>query len=214
MKINVAIVEDDHEMRTGLKAIVDMAAETQCIGAYPNAEAFIDSGTAAESQVVLMDINLPGMSGITCVQQLKKEFPELLFMMCTVVEDDEKIFDSLCAGASGYILKTSPGLQLINSILELTRGGSPMSSSIARKVINMFRNNIPKNSDLDKLSSREKEILSLLSKGYRYKEIAEKLFISIDTVRTHIRNIYDKLQVQSRTEAINKIFPDRGNPAI
>ncbi|MFP4470043.1 MAG: LuxR C-terminal-related transcriptional regulator [Bacteroidales bacterium] len=214
MKINVAIVEDDHEMRTGLKAIVDMASETQCIGAYPNAEAFIDSGMAAEAQVVLMDINLPGMSGITCVHKMKHEFPELLFMMCTVVEDDEKIFDSLCAGASGYMLKTSPGLQLINSIVELTRGGSPMSSSIARKVINMFRTNITKNSDLDKLSSREKEILSLLSKGYRYKEIAEKLFISIDTVRTHIRNIYDKLQVQSRTEAINKMFPNRGNSAF
>jgi len=128
-------------------------------------------------------------------------------MMCTVYEDNENVFDSLCAGATGYLLKNSPPGKIVDAIIELYKGGSPMSSVIARKVMTPFQPASEQSTDMEKLTKREREMLDLLAKGYRYKEIAERLFISFETVRTHIHNIYEKLQVQSRTEALNKVFP-------
>jgi DNA-binding NarL/FixJ family response regulator len=154
-----------------------------------------------------MDIHLPGISGIECVKQLKPVLPQTQFMMCTVYEDNENVFDSLCAGASGYLLKNNPPGKITDAIIDLYHGGSPMSSTIARKVINAFQPVFQKNKEAESLTKRELELLELLAKGYRYKEIADKLFISFETVRTHIHNIYEKLHVQSRIEAVNKVFP-------
>jgi DNA-binding NarL/FixJ family response regulator len=150
---------------------------------------------------------LPGISGIECIKQIKPALPLTQFMMCTVYEDNENVFDSLCAGATGYLLKNSPPGKITEAIIDLYHGGSPMSSTIARKVIRAFQPSVKQTTDIEKLTKREREMLDLLAKGYRYKEIADRLFISFDTVRTHIHHIYEKLQVQSRTEALNKVFP-------
>ena len=157
--------------------------------------------------IVLMDIHLPGISGIECVKKLKPSLAFTQFMMCTVYEDNENVFDSLCAGATGYLLKNSPPSKITEAIIDLYHGGSPMSSVIARKVIQTFKPTTGQNKDIEKLTNREREMLDLLAKGYRYKEIADQLSISFETVRTHIHNIYEKLHVQSRTEALNKAFP-------
>ncbi len=153
---------------------------------------------------MLVGIHLPRMSGIELISILKAEYPSVQFLICTSYEDDEKVFNGLKAGASGYILKKSVE-KLAESIIEVYNGGSPMSSQIARKVVSSFQPTKP-SAQFEMLSQREKEVLEYLSKGYRYKEIAEKLFLSIETIRTHIRNIYGKLQVNSRTEALNKIY--------
>jgi len=158
-----------------------------------------------EPDVVLMDINLPGMSGIECTRKLKARQPGLSIMVLTVYDDDEMIFESLKAGASGYLLKKTPPAKLLEAILELHNGGSPMSSRIARRVVQAFQAMGPSSKETENLSKREHEVLSYLVKGYRYKEIAETLFISIETVRTHLRNIYEKLHVRSRSEAVLKV---------
>ncbi len=206
-KIKVAIVEDDKEMREGLEAIVRFHPQLKCLASYPSAEEALAQISGIVPDIVLMDIHLPGISGIECVKQLKPILPQTQFMMCTVYEDSETVFDSLCAGATGYLLKNSPPGKITDAIMDLYHGGSPMSSTIARKVINTFKPESKKNTEVDNLTKREHELLELLAKGYRYKEIADKLFISFDTVRTHIHNIYEKLHVQSRTEAVNKVFP-------
>jgi DNA-binding NarL/FixJ family response regulator len=155
-----------------------------------------------------MDIDLPGMNGIECIRLLREKCAQTQFMMLTVFEDDEKIFRSLEAGASGYMLKRTGPDELVAAIRSLTAGGSPMNAQIARRVVASFQKNIPKaqNAEVEQLTRREMELLDLLSKGYRYKEIASRLFISVDTVRTHIRNIYTKLHVNSKIEAINKVY--------
>jgi DNA-binding NarL/FixJ family response regulator len=206
-KIKVIIVEDDHEMREGLKSIIQSNPALECTDAFASGEEALDQIPARSPDIVLMDIHLPGISGIECIKQLKPSLPHTQFMMCTVYEDNENVFDSLCAGASGYLLKNSPPIKITDSIIDLYQGGSPMSSTIARKVIQAFRPATVQHADIEKLTPRERELLDLLSKGYRYKEIADKLFISFETVRTHIHNIYEKLHVQSRTEALNKAFP-------
>jgi DNA-binding NarL/FixJ family response regulator len=175
------------------------------LDSFPNAERFIEHVDELKPDVVLMDIGLPKMSGIDCVEIVKQKHPEMQFLMCTNFDDDQKVFDALRAGANGYVLKNAEVQTIIQSISEVYRGGSPMSRSIARKVIESFHSKELKEIKYD-LSNRESEILNLLSKGYRYKEIGAQLFISTETVRTHIRNIYGKLQVQSRTEAINKYY--------
>ncbi|MEJ7770126.1 MAG: response regulator transcription factor, partial [Chitinophagaceae bacterium] len=164
-----------------------------------------------QPQVVLMDINLGGISGIECVRRLKPLHPDILFMMCTVYEEDEKIFEALSAGANGYILKKTSPNKLLEAIRELNEGGAPMSSQIARKVVAAFRNkSIPEESSpsasINLLSNREKEILEWLAKGMLYKEIAGQLFISPETVRKHVYHIYEKLHVNNRIEAVNKYF--------
>jgi DNA-binding NarL/FixJ family response regulator len=207
LRIRVVIVEDDHEMREGLESIIQSHPALKCIDAFASGEEAMDKIPARVPDIVLMDIHLPGISGIECIKQLKPSLPHTQFMMCTVYEDNENVFDSLCAGASGYLLKNSPPSKITDSIIDLYQGGSPMSSTIARKVIQAFRPATAQHTDIEKLTPRERELLDLLSKGYRYKEIADKLFISFETVRTHIHNIYEKLHVQSRTEALNKAFP-------
>ena len=203
--IQVAIVEDIREIKEGLELLIDSSEGFRCIKTYSNAEEAMEDLPLINPDVVLMDINLPGINGIEAVRSLKPKIPATQFNMSTVYEDDENIFESLKAGASGYLLKKTAPSKILESITEVFNGGSPMSSQIARKVIGSFQQ---KNSieDSSLLTQREKEILKLLARGLRYKEIATELTISIDTVRTHTRHIYEKLQVQSRIEAINKVM--------
>ena len=206
-KIKVAIVEDDREMREGLESIVQTDPSLECVAAYSSGEAALNDIGNHIPDIVLMDIHLPGISGIGCIKQLKPLFPSTQFMMCTVYEDNDNVFDSLCAGATGYLLKNSPPDRITEAINSLYQGGSPMSPTIARKVIGAFQVNTNPGSVVEKLTKRELEMLDFLAKGYRYKEIADQLCISFETVRTHIHNIYEKLHVQSRTEALNKMYP-------
>lgn len=203
--IRVVIVEDDKEFLKGISRTLTLSEELAVLETFVNAESFIKEVNTLNPEIVLMDIGLPKLSGIECMKQLKLLYPKMQFLIWTTFEDDEKIFDALKAGASGYILKTATAQQLIQAIVELYKGGSPMSSSIARKVIASFHAPQIKQSEYN-LTNRESEILELLAKGYRYKEIAEKLFVSIETVRSHVHHIYEKLQVSSRTDALNKVF--------
>lgn len=202
--IRVAIVEDIKEIREGLQMLIDGSDGFVCTQAYATAEEALEKMPGLCPDVALMDINLPGINGIEAVRRLKTQCTHTQFIMSTVYEDDESIFESLKAGASGYLLKKTAPTKILDSITEIYHGGSPMSGQIARKVIATFQQ---KDSidDSELLTQREKEILKSLAKGLRYKEIASDFNIGIETVRSHARNIYEKLQVQSRTEAINKI---------
>ena len=204
--IRVAIVEDDNDIRQSFEAIIGSAPGYACLKTYDNAEAAVADIPALKPDVVIMDIHLPGMSGIDAVRILKEEMPSVQIAMCTVYEDDEHIFNALRAGASGYLLKRTTPDKLLEAVSDLHQGGSPMSSEIARRVVASFRKATAPPPELAALTPREKEILDLLAKGYLYKEIAAELFISIETVKRHIHNIYEKLHVQTRTEALNKVF--------
>ncbi len=209
MDISIAIVEDNHDIRHALEQIIEMADGYSLAGSYNSGEDALLKIPQIKPQVVLIDINLGGINGIEVVKLLKKNMTEVLFMMCTIYEEDEKIFEALSAGASGYILKKTAPDKLLTAIKELQDGGSPMSSQIARKVVTHFQNSSNKsmvNDSLDLLSSREKEILEMLSKGLLYKEIAEKVFISPQTVRKHVYHIYEKLHVSNRIEAVNAFY--------
>ena len=204
--ISVCIVEDNDDIRQALEQIIMMANGYEFRGSFTSAENAIYGIPRLKPNVVLMDINLGGMSGIDCVRELKPKNPDILFMMCTVYEEDEKIFEALAAGANGYILKkTAPG-NLLESIRELADGGAPMSSQIARKVVAVFQEKNPSSGLLDNLSNREHEILQLLAKGMLYKEISTRLGIAQETVRKHVYHIYEKLHVNNRVEAVNKYF--------
>jgi DNA-binding NarL/FixJ family response regulator len=206
-EISVCIVDDNSDLRNALEEIVEMSEECKCIGTIGTAEDAIYQIPLWKPDVVLMDINLGGsQSGIDCVKVLKRQVPATNFMMCTVYEEDEKIFEALSAGASGYILKKTPPPRLLESIRELYHGGSPMSSQIARKVVAAFQSKAASNGEINTLSNREKEILEQLAKGLMYKEIASELFISAETVRKHVYHIYEKLHVTNRVEAVNKYF--------
>ena len=204
MTIKVAIVEDNDKIREGLATLIDGSEGFECSAAYESAEEALRQLPAYKPDVVLMDIHLPRMSGIECVEKLKERNPDLQIMMLTVYEDDEKIFKSLTAGATGYLLKRTPPAELLESIRELHEGGSPMSDQIARKVVEAFQQMGKSSKETENLSEREMEILSFLAKGYHDKEIADHFFLSVKTVRTHLRNIYQKLHVRSRTEAVLK----------
>lgn len=206
-KIRVTLVEDDAEIRTAMMEILQESADFICTRAYERAEDFIKNFQHLMTDVVLMDISLPGMNGIQCVREVKPKNPEIQYLMCTSHNDAERTFDSLCAGATGYILKSSTPDQIFSAIREIHQGGSPMSSEIARLVVSSFPNRRQDHNLLDSFTSREQEILHALAKGHSYKEIADRLFISIETVRTYLRKIYDKLQVHSKVEALNKVFP-------
>jgi DNA-binding NarL/FixJ family response regulator len=206
-EIAVCIVEDNKDIRQALEQIVSMSTGYFMAGSFPDAESALVGLPANQPDIVLMDINLGGMSGIEVVRILKPRFPDMLFMMCTVYEEDEQIFEALAAGANGYILKKTAPAKLLESIRELHEGGAPMSSQIARKVVAAF-NRAPKAplAKLDSLSNRESEILVLLAKGLLYKEIASQLNIAQETVRKHVYHIYEKLHVNNRVEAVNKYF--------
>ncbi len=205
MIIKVAVVEDDRDTREMMVLLIEQTLGLQHVGHFDNAEDAIRRLPSLEPDVVLMDIHLPGITGIECVRNLKPLLPRTEFIMCTLLEEAETIYDALRSGASGYLSKSTAPLKMIEAIKDAKNGGSPMSSEIARKVVGFFHAEERKSSELDKLTPREQEILGHLTKGYRYKEIAGILFISVETVRKHIRNIYEKLQVGSRTDAINKI---------
>ena len=202
--ITVSIVDDDREVRDGIAQLINGTTGFRCIGLHETGAEALEHIPGNGIDVVLMDINMPRMSGIECVKILKQREPSLQIMMLTSFEDDDKIFESLLAGASGYLLKKTPPAKLLEAIDELRNGGSPMSSSIARKVVEMFQTRDTPPGTTTTLTQREQEILSYLAKGYRYKEIADTLFISVETVRTHLRNISEKLHVRSRTEAVLK----------
>jgi DNA-binding NarL/FixJ family response regulator len=212
MPITVCIVDDNDDIRTALEEIVSMADGYKLLGGFASGEEALEKLVPLHPHVVLMDINLGGISGIECVRRLKPLDPDILYMMCTVYEEDEKIFEALSAGASGYILKKTSPDKMLAAIRELNEGGSPMSSQIARKVVAAFRNKTVKGENnqhthsINLLSNREKEILEWLAKGMLYKEIAAQLFISAETVRKHVYHIYEKLHVNNRIEAVNKYF--------
>lgn len=203
--IIVAIVEDVKDIREGLKLLIDNSDGFACNEVYTNAEDAVRSLPESQPDVVLMDINLPGINGIEAIKRLKDKCPGTQFIISTVYEDDENIFESLKAGASGYLLKKIAPSKILEAITEVYNGGSPMSTLIARKVIASFQR---KDSidEVNILTPKEKEILKALSKGLRYKEIAGEMNIGMETVRSHARKIYEKLQVQSRTEALNKVY--------
>jgi DNA-binding NarL/FixJ family response regulator len=204
--IRVALVEDDPQVREGLVSLISSAPGFHCAAACASAEEALKRLPPLSPEVVLMDIHLPGMSGIECIRRLKQQHPEMLISMLTVFEDHDRIFQSLTAGASGYLLKQTPPAKLLEAISELHHGGSPMSAQIARHVVETFQRPAPPELPDADLTPREQEIIRFLAKGYLYKEIAEQLDLSVETVRTHLHRIYDKLHVRSRTEAVMKVF--------
>ncbi len=206
MPITVAIVEDNDQLRATLARVIGRTDGFRCVSHYSNAEAALEALPKDKPDVVLMDINLPGMNGVECVRRLKAVAPEIQVVMLTVYEDTENIFNALAAGASGYLLKRTKTAELISAIREVLRGGSPMTTHIARKVTESFRKAGPSPQPTENLSEREQEVLDCLSQGFLYKEIAEKLGISYETVHTYIRRIYEKLQVRTRTEAVAKFL--------
>jgi DNA-binding NarL/FixJ family response regulator len=201
--ITVSIVEDDPELRDSLHHYLQDTPGFSCMGAYGSAEEALKEIPGHKPEVVLMDINLPAMSGIECVGQLKLLAPGTPVLMFTVYENSDQVFEALVAGACGYLVKSTPPEKVLEAIREVRNGGSPMSSHIARKVVKYFHQ-VPPENELACLSRREEEVLEQLSQGFLYKEIAARLSISIDTVRKHLNNIYSKLHVHSRTDAVVK----------
>jgi DNA-binding NarL/FixJ family response regulator len=208
MAIKVAIIEDARGTRESLKELISRAPGMSCAGAYGSAEDALAEIPNANPDVVLVDINLPGMSGVECVSRLKEIQPKLQLLILTTYEESDLIFNSLRAGASGYLLKNMRPAEILQAVEQVHAGGSPMSMHIARKVVSYFQHSRPSRSDVEKLTKREHEILSLLAKGYLYKEIADQLSISLSTVRAHLHTVYEKLHVQSRTQAVVKYLQE------
>ena len=205
MKIKVAIFDDNKILLDSLFQLINGSPGFECVGAFPNCNELISDIKKSKPDVVLMDIEMPGMSGIDAVLVIKRNFPEIKILMETVFEEDEKVFATICNGAEGYILKNTPPVEILEAIKEIYEGGAPMTPSIAFKVLKMFRNKTSStNIENFSLTDREKEVLNLLIKGMSYKLIAENCFISVETVNGHIRNIYKKLQVHSKGEAVAK----------
>jgi len=206
MSISISIIEDLAEVREGLSQFLSLNAEFNVLGTYSSAEQALKQLPVQQPDIVIMDIQLPGMNGIECIRQVKDKLPGTQFMMFTVYENDEKVFEALKAGASGYLLKNTGLVQMLVALKELHEGGSPMSANIARKVVSIFHQQDKAPRQTAALSPRENEVLVLLSDGLLYKEIAEQLSISIATIRQHIHKIYEKLHVENRTEALNKVY--------
>jgi DNA-binding NarL/FixJ family response regulator len=205
MSIKISIVEDQNEMRESLVAWLGDAPGLRCVGAHATGEEALKRIPEENPDVVLMDINLTGMNGIQCVSRLKETLPKTQVLMLTTYDEGDMIFDSLRAGANGYLLKNMPQAELVAAVQQVHAGGAPMSLQIARKVINHFHRINKPVPEVELLTSREQEILKLLAKGYMYKEIADQLAISMSTVRSHVCAVYDKLHVHSRTEAAKKL---------
>jgi DNA-binding NarL/FixJ family response regulator len=223
MAITVSIVEDIAPTRDLLASILAKAPGFECLSCYADGEAAVEELPALAPDVVLMDINLPGINGVECVRRLKPLLPATQFMMLTVYEDSNSVFDALASGATGYLMKNTPARELFAAIREIHRGGSPMAGNIARKVIQTFHAPAPApeptaDPEADRLTGREKQVLELLAEGQLYKEIAETLQVSVPTVCTHIRRIYEKLHVRSRAQAVARYLkqpatPNRGGSA-
>jgi len=210
MPITVSIVEDDRETRESLNALFSREANLRYLRSYASGEAAVRGMMEEKPDVALVDINLPGMSGIECVAQLKERLPDLHVLMLTMYDESALIFESLRAGASGYLLKKMIPSELVHAVEEVHAGGAPMSIQIARKVVAHFHRIRKPQSEMELLTARELEILTLLANGSLYKEISEKLGVTLSTVKRHVEHIYGKLHVQSRTEATRK-FLDRGD---
>jgi DNA-binding NarL/FixJ family response regulator len=208
-RIRVAIVEDDRRIRDLLRNALDRSEGIQVVQAFTDAEEYLATLPRLDLSVAIMDINLPGMNGIDCIREAKLVKPEVQYMVLTVFENPAYLFQALCAGATGYLVKNAPDDVLIGAVRDIHAGGSPMSSAIARLVVGSFQRETQQRILDDRLTEREKSLLDQLANGLLYKEIAAKWDISIETVRKHARNIYAKLQVGTRTEAIRKIYPDR-----
>ncbi len=201
---SLAIIEDENKVRHYLAEQVQLQIDVDELRVFADAETALKELASEPVDIALFDVNLPGMNGIECMRRLKMIHPAIQCMVLTVYDNPDTIFEALKAGAISYLLKSTPSEKIIEAIEEVNKGGSPISSQIARKVIEAFALREKTNEYFQDLTRREQELLELLSKGYRYREIADKLFISIETVRTHIRNVYEKLQVNSRTEALKK----------
>ncbi len=206
MPITISLVEDNHQLRGTLARLLDGAEGFRCLSQYASAEDALAGLPKDKPDVVLVDINLPGMNGVECVRRLKQIAPEIAAVMLTAYEDTENIFNALAAGATGYLLKRAPRAELLDAIREVRRGGSPMTTHIARKVVQSFQKESLAAQTGEALSAREQEVLDHLSQGFLYKEIADKMGISYETVHTYIRRIYEKLQVRTRTEAVAKFL--------
>jgi len=204
MQIKVAIVDDDEGIRTSLAALIRRNASFRLAGDYADAETALKEIPRHPPDVVLMDINLPGMKGYECVRQLKAALPAVQFLMLTVYEDSDSLFNSLKAGASGYLLKRTASARLLEAIRDVHSGGAPMTPQLARRVVQFFSKPAGADSPVARLTPGEKEFLDQLANGYAYKEIADRMKISIDTVRSYVRTVYEKLHVHSRTEAVVK----------
>lgn len=201
--IRIIIVEDNKTIREGLTVLINSTEGLKCVANYKSCEDMLDSLKEDNPDLILMDIGLPGMSGIDGIKKVKEIMPDMLILMLTVYEDDDNIFNALCTGACGYLVKKTPPARLIEAIEEAYRGGSPMSAHIARRVVSYFQKNVKKSDNLEiNLSDREIDVLTSLSKGNSYKMIADSECISLDTVRYHIRNIYKKMHVHSQSEAV------------
>ncbi len=204
MPIKVALVEDDEGIRSSLAALIRRTPALRPAGEYPDAETALREIPRRTPDVVLMDINLPGINGVECVRQLKASLPQVQFLMLTVYEDSDSLFNSLRAGASGYLLKRTASSRLLEAIRDVHDGGSPMTPQLARRVVQFFSRPAPEQPEVARLTPGEREFLDQLAKGYAYKEIADRMKISIDTVRSYVRTVYEKLHVHSRTEAVVK----------
>lgn len=214
MAITVSIVEDIAPTRDLLASILDKAAGFKCISRHGDGEKALAELPALAPDVVLMDINLPGMNGVECVRQLKPLLPRTQFMMLTVYEDSNHIFEALASGATGYLMKDTRARDLLTAIREIHAGGSPMASNIARKIIQTFQAPAPEpvDEEAERLTGREKQVLELLAEGQLYKEIADTLQLSVPTVCTHIRRIYEKLHVRSRAQAVARFLKQSAGP--
>jgi DNA-binding NarL/FixJ family response regulator len=204
MRINIGIVEDDREVRENWAKVLNAHPKLKCIAACESGEEALKRFPDCRPDVVLMDINLPGMSGIQCTALVKELLPKTQVLMVTIYSNNNSVFEALQAGASGYILKNNSSEEVIRSIIDVVEGGAPMTGRIARRVIEAFRRPAPKGLKEAQLTFREKEILELIAQGYANKEIASRLDVAVSTVRTHIEHIYDKLHVHCRTEAAAK----------
>jgi len=205
-KISISIVEDNSNIREMLMELFLNEKDFDFQKAHPSAEEALAFKYSSFPQVFIMDINLPGKNGIECLIELKQKAPESQFLMYTVNDDDHRVFEALKAGANGYILKGSAPDQILNAVREMVEGGAPMSSFVARRVVSQFRTSQPTSLENSGLSGREQEVLTLLAQGLLYKEIADKMEISVGTIKQHIHRIYSKLHVQNRTEAVNRYF--------
>jgi len=204
--IDVAIVEDLRDIREGLAALIDGTEGFRCAGAYRSMEEALPGISARPPRVALVDIGLPGMSGIEGIRRLKERQPPLLVLILTVYQDDERIFDAVCAGASGYLLKTTPSEKLLDSLREAVAGGAPMSPEVARRVLELFRQVLPPEREDYSLTPHETRLLRLLVDGHSYKTAAAELRVTPHTISFHLRKIYDKLQVHSKSEAVAKVL--------